>query len=58
MVLIGKNKIKIHLITNSYDLAVWEIQYYQTHPQKNRKTNKIIREPTWIIQPIKLVNCF
>lgn len=49
----GKNKIKIHAITNTYDSAKWEIQYYEKHPQKDRKTNKVIRDPTWFIEPIK-----
>lgn len=50
---LGKNKIKIHTITNSYDLALCEIQYYETHKQKDRKTNKLLINPTWFIRPIK-----
>ncbi len=41
-----------HLVTNSYPLAVWEIENYKKYPQYNRKTNRLIREPTWYIKPI------
>jgi len=49
----GKLKLKLHLICNSYELAVWEIQYYENNPQTNRKTNKQIIRPEWYILPIK-----
>ena len=49
----GKSKLKIHLICNTYRLAKWEVQYYENHQQQDRKTNKPIREPTWLIFPIK-----
>jgi len=41
----GKHKIKIHLITNSYELALLEIQYYESHKQNSDRI--------WIIKPIK-----
>ena len=49
----GKLKLKIHLVTNSLISAEWNIQYYEQHQQKDRKTGNLIREPTWIIIPIK-----
>ena len=49
----GKLKLKIHLVCNTYNSAVWSVQYYKNHPQYNRKTNKPIRDPTWHILPIK-----
>ena len=49
----GKTKLKIHLITNSFDLANWRVQYYENHQQLDRKTHKLIKEPTWCILPIK-----
>ena len=49
----GKLRLKIHLVTNSLQLAKWEIQYYENHLQRDRKTNNLIREPTWLILPIK-----
>lgn len=50
---LGKHKMKIHLVCNSYDLAMWEIQYYETHQQVDRNTHKLIRNPTWYILPIR-----
>lgn len=50
---IGKTKLKIHLICNSYDLAIWEIQYYEINPQHGRKTNQLIKSPKWYVIPIK-----
>lgn len=49
----GKTKVKIHLITNSYDLCVWEIQYYENHKQIDKRTKKIIVKPEWFIIPIR-----
>ena len=51
----GKLKLKIHLVCNTYDGAVWNIQYYENHQQQDRKTNKPIREPTWFVLPVKTV---
>ena len=34
----GKTKMKIHLVTNDYELAQWRMQYYETQQQYNRKT--------------------
>lgn len=50
---IGKTKIKIHLICNSYDLAKWQIQYYENYQQYDRKTNNLIKSPEWYLIPIK-----
>ena len=49
----GKLKIKIHLICNSYDLALWQIQYYENHIQYDRKTKQLIKSPKWYVIPIK-----
>ena len=49
----GKTKLKIHLVTNDYELAQWRMQYYETHQQYNRKTKKLINSPTWYILPVK-----
>ena len=49
----GKLKLKIHLICNSYELAVWEIQYYENNPQCDRNTNKQIIKPKWYVIPVK-----
>ena len=50
---LGKHKLKIHIITNDYDLAKFEVQYCETHQQYDRKTSRIIKQATWHIVPIK-----
>ena len=49
----GKRKLKIYLVTNSYDLAFWEVRWYETHSPPNRKTNFPITNVTWLIIPVK-----
>lgn len=50
---LGKRKLKIHLICNSFGLCAWEIQYYESTPQLDRKTNNLIVNPKWYILPVK-----
>ena len=50
---LGKHKLKIHLVTNTYDLALWEVQYFETHKQIDRQTKQVIQNPIWFIKPIK-----
>lgn len=49
----NRHKLRIHLVCNSYDLAIWELQYYKTNLQYDRKTNCLIQQPSWFIFPIK-----
>ena len=49
----GKRKYKIHLVCNTYDGAVWSVQYYETHPQLDRKTKTLIKQATWFVLPIR-----
>ena len=49
----GKQRLKIHMVCNCYDLAKWCIQYYENHQQIDKKSKKQIREPTWFILPIR-----
>lgn len=46
-------KEKVHLVTNSLWLAELEKQWYETHPQRNRKTNILLINPTWKIHEVK-----
>ena len=48
----GKRK-RTYIVTNSYQLALMELNYCQRYPQRKRKTNNPIREPTWYILPVK-----
>lgn len=49
----GKEKLKIYLITNSYDLAEWHIRWYEKHTPKDRQTNRPLEKVIWLIVPIK-----
>ena len=49
----GKLKIKIHLICNSYELAIQQIQYYENNFQYDKQTNKLIESPKWYVIPIR-----
>ena len=51
----GKTKLKIHLICNNFDLAIWEVQYFENHSQHNRKTNDLIVKPKWFVIPIRTI---
>ena len=41
-------KLKKHLVTNSYDLAKWEIERYEKSPPID-KQNRILNNVKWYI---------
>lgn len=43
----GKKKLKIYLITNTFDSAIWNIRWYEIHPQFDRFDNHKLINPTW-----------
>lgn len=45
----GKEKLKIYIITNTYDLAELHIRWYAKHSPPD----KTLLDVTWIIVPIK-----
>lgn len=45
----GKEKLKIYIITNSYDLAEFHIRWYAKH----EPPDKTLLDVTWVIVPIK-----
>lgn len=47
----GKNKLKIHLITNTYHSAEWSVRWYESHSPLDRKTLIPLDRVTWIIIP-------
>lgn len=49
----GKQKLKLYLVTNTYDSAVWSLRWYETHSPPDRKTRKPITDVVWLIVPIK-----
>lgn len=50
---IGKQKLKMFIVTNSYDLATWHVRWYEREPPKDRKTDKPILNVTWLVIPVK-----
>lgn len=49
----GSDKMKIYLITNTYESAVWSVRWYENHSPPDRKTNEPLKNVTWQIVPIK-----
>lgn len=49
----GKHKIKLYLVINTLDGAIWNIARYQSTPQYNRKNNQLIQNPFWFLEKIK-----
>lgn len=49
----GTNKLKIYLVTNTYDGAVWNVRWYEKQAPPDRITNKPIENVTWLVIPIK-----
>ena len=49
----GTRKLKIYLVTNSRDLAFWEVRWYETHSPPDRKTRKPITNAVWVVIPVK-----
>lgn len=49
----GKRKLKIYLITNTYDLAMYHIRWYAKHTPTDRKTKRPLENVEWLIIPIK-----
>ena len=45
---LGKRKIKLYLVTNTLDGAIWNVRWYQTTPQFDRKDNHLIDKPFWL----------
>ncbi len=49
----GRKRLKVYLVTNRYDGAVWDVRLYETHSPPDRKTGKPIENAIWLILPIK-----
>ena len=45
-------KIQKYIVTNSYDLAKWEIERYEKSPPSD-KHNNILNNVKWYILPVK-----
>ena len=49
----GENKLKIYLITDTYDCASWHVRWCENHSPPERKTNIPITNATWLVVPVK-----
>jgi hypothetical protein len=49
----GKDKLKIYLVTNTYEGALWNVRWYENHSPPDRKTKQPIEKVTWLVVPIK-----
>ena len=49
----GNKKLHIYVITNTFDLANFEMQMCIKYPKQVEQSNNTIRGPTWKIIPIK-----
>lgn len=49
----GKRKSKIYLVTNNYELALWQIRWYSNHPPDDKKTKRPLNNVEWLVIPIK-----
>ncbi len=48
----GSNKWKIYLVTNTYDSALWNVRWYESHSPPDRKTGVPLDNVIWMIIPI------
>ena len=46
-------KLKVHLVTNSFDLAIWGLKDYLKYPQRDRIDKHIIKNPKWHLFEVK-----
>jgi hypothetical protein len=49
----GNTKLKIYLVTNTLDGAIWNIRWYENHPQQDRLDKHYLRNPTWFLDEVK-----
>ena len=50
---IGKSKVKIYVVTNSYDIAIRHVRWYEREPPTDRKTQIPIVGAEWLVIPVK-----
>ncbi len=53
---LGKSKVKIYAVTNTYDLAIFHVRWYQREPPEDSKTKLPILNVEWLVIPIKTYN--
>ncbi len=48
----GSNRLKVYLVTNTYESAQWNVRWYESHSPPDRKTLKPLIDVEWFIIPI------
>ena len=48
-----KNKLTVHIVTNSYWLANEEMKYCKKYKQYSRKDNHLLINATWYVLPVR-----
>lgn len=48
----GKSRLKVYLVTNRFDNALWNVRWYENNAPPDRKTKQPIINVTWLILPI------
>lgn len=49
----GRQKLKLYLVTNTYDSAEWSVRWYKTKAPPDKETKRPLESVTWLIIPIK-----
>ncbi len=49
----SKNKLKLYLVCNTYDGAVWSLRYYETHDTYDRKSKQLLKNVKWYVIPVR-----
>lgn len=49
----GSRRFIRHLVTNTYDLAEWEMERYKNMTIRSQNDNHILLNPIWEIIPLK-----
>lgn len=50
---LGQSKVKIYVVVNTKDFALWHVRWYEREPPKDRKTQQPILNAEWLVAPIK-----
>lgn len=53
---LGKQRTKIYAVTNTYNLAIWHVRWYQREPPEDRQTKLPILNVEWLVIPVKTYN--
>ena len=48
----GRSRLKVYLVTNRRDSALWHIRWYENNAPPNRKTGVPLIDAEWFVIPI------